>query len=112
MLSIIWTDPLFVLALQIAAGVGFLFLGIYTLFSYSRVRSRVLLLIGVAFLVIASSIIMKLTVLPMAASIAIEEEYLEALIEGVQFMAGALFFYGLRGLGRRSQEVDTNAATA
>ncbi|MFW9789533.1 MAG: hypothetical protein ACFFE1_17855 [Candidatus Thorarchaeota archaeon] len=112
-MSIIWTDPLVVLALQVVAGVGFLFLGIYTLFSYSRVKSRVLLLIGLAFLVIASSIIMKVTLLPQAASITIEEEYLEALIEGVQFMAGALFFYGLQGLGvRKPQEVDSSDASA
>ncbi|MHA2151711.1 MAG: hypothetical protein ACXAAQ_06990, partial [Candidatus Thorarchaeota archaeon] len=110
MISIIWTDPLVVLSLQILAGLGFLFLGFYTLFSYSRMKSRTLLFIGGAFLVVASSIIMKITLIPQAAILGIEKEFLEAFVEGVQFVAGALFFYGLQGLTRRSiQEVDTSA---
>ncbi|MFW9802985.1 MAG: hypothetical protein ACFFFC_10050 [Candidatus Thorarchaeota archaeon] len=106
MLSIVWTDPLVILSLQVIAGIGFLFLGIYTLFSYSRMKSRTLLLIGIAFLVVAASIVMKITVIPQAAVIGIEEEYLEAIVEGVQFIAGALFFLGLQGIGRQAtQEV-------
>lgn len=111
MISIIWTDPLVVLSLQILAGLGFLFLGFYTLFSYSRMKSRTLLFIGAAFLVVSASIIMKITVIPQAAIIGIQKEYLEAIVEGVQFAAGALFFFGLQGLGRRrAQEVDTSVA--
>ncbi|MFW9863928.1 MAG: hypothetical protein ACFFEX_12295 [Candidatus Thorarchaeota archaeon] len=106
MLSIVWTDPLVILSLQVIAGIGFLFLGIYTLLSYSRMKSRTLLLIGIAFLVVAASIVMKITVIPQAAVIGIEEEYLEAIVEGVQFIAGALFFLGLQGIGRQAtQEV-------
>ncbi|MFW9890133.1 MAG: hypothetical protein ACFFER_18270 [Candidatus Thorarchaeota archaeon] len=111
MLSVIWTDPILVTGIQVIAALGFLFLGLYTLVSYSRVRSKALFLIGVAFFVISASIIMKITVLPQAAIIGIEEEYLEAMVEGVQFVAGFLFFYGLRGIGRRANpEVETNAA--
>ncbi|MHA2142849.1 MAG: hypothetical protein ACXADC_09565 [Candidatus Thorarchaeota archaeon] len=106
MLSIVWTDPLVILSLQVIAGLGFLFLGIYTLFSYSRMKSRTLLLMGMAFLVVAASIIMKITVIPQAAAIGIEKEYLEAIVEGVQLIAGALFFFGLQGIGRgATQEV-------
>jgi hypothetical protein len=106
MMSIVWTDPSVILSLQVIAGLGFLFLGVYTLFSYSRMRSRTLLLMGVAFLVVAASIIMKITLIPQAAIIGIEKEYLEAIVEGVQFIAGALFFFGLQGIGRRTtQEV-------
>jgi len=56
---------------------------------------------------------MKLTILPQAVIIGIEEEYLEAMVEGVQFLAGFLFFYGLQGIGRKTTpEVDTNATSA
>ncbi|MFW9959012.1 MAG: hypothetical protein ACFFCT_13155 [Candidatus Odinarchaeota archaeon] len=105
------TDPIIILLLQVIAGFGFLFLGLYTLFSYSRMKSRTLLLLGFAFLVVAVSIIMKFTILPQAAMFAIEEEYVEAMVEGVQFVAGALFFLGLKGIGqRKSQEVDASVA--
>ncbi len=113
MISVVWTDPIVILGLQVVAALGFLFLGIYTLFSYSRVKSRTLLLIGLAFFVIFASILMKLTILPQAVIIGIEEEYLEAMVEGVQFLAGFLFFYGLQGIGRKTTpEVDTNATSA
>ncbi|MGQ4875286.1 MAG: hypothetical protein ACP6IY_14575 [Promethearchaeia archaeon] len=34
--------------------------------------------------------------MPFEASFIIEEEYIEAKIEGIQFLAVFLFFYGLR----------------
>ena len=85
-----------ILGLQIATIIGFLFLFAFTLTSYRKMKSRLILYISIAFLVIALSVLLRITVVPWAEAAGFEEHYVEATIEGVQFFAAFLFFYGLK----------------
>lgn len=90
------TTPEFVLTIQIISIVGFLFLAGYTLYSYQRVKNVTLLYIALAFAVIGTSILLKITILPAVENLAMEEALFEAMFEGTQFLAAFFFFYGLR----------------
>lgn len=103
-MSLTLTNPEFIDAIQIIAIVGFIFLALFTLRSYFKIKERLILFISLAFLVLALSIIFKMTIVPEAGILGIEEEYLEALTEGIQFLAAFLFFYGLKMIKSKDQE--------
>ncbi|HME51548.1 MAG TPA: hypothetical protein VKM55_04980 [Candidatus Lokiarchaeia archaeon] len=88
------TDIVFDLNLIVL--VGFLFLGAFTMRSYRITRSRLVLFIGIAYFTIAISNLLILVVLPQYTVININPDYLEAIIESVQFLAAFFFFYGLK----------------
>ncbi|MFX1338486.1 MAG: hypothetical protein ACFFDK_07740 [Promethearchaeota archaeon] len=96
-------SPEFVLGIQIISIIGFLFLGGYTFYSYHKLRNLTLLYISLAFLVIAISILLKITILPLAENMFLEGEILEAIFEGTQFLAAFFFFYGLRIIKRKEE---------
>lgn len=96
-------SPEFVIAIQIVSIIGFLFLGGYTLYSYQKLRNLTLLYISLAFLVIAISILLKITILPFAENMLMEEAILETIFEGTQFLAAFFFFYGLRIIKRKEE---------
>ncbi len=103
-MSTILTNSDVILTLDIITLVGFTFLGIFTLRSYSSVKNRLILFISLAYFVIALSILLEFLVLPQAGTFGIPEEYLEAMIEGIQFIAAFFFFYGLKVVKSNKQE--------
>ncbi len=92
-----------VLGIQIISIIGFIFLGVYTLYSYQKLRNLTLLYISLAFFVIGISILLKITILPFAENMLIEEAILESIFEGTQFLAAFFFFYGLRIIKRKGE---------
>ncbi len=104
-MSIILTTAEIILILQITTVVGFSFLAIYTMISYKWVKNPVIFYISLAFAIVALSVILRITILPFAVIIGIAEEYLEAMIEAIQFLAALFFFYGLRVLKRKKEAV-------
>jgi len=75
---------------------GFLFLGAFTMRSYHITKSRLVLFIGIAYFTIAVSNLLILVLIPLAPAINISDEYLEAFVESIQFLAAFFFFYGLK----------------
>lgn len=98
--------PEFVLIIQIVAIIGFLSLAGYTMYTYMKMKNPTILYISLAFAVIAISIILKITILPFAGGFAVEEEILEAIFEGTQFLAAFLFFIGLRLIKKKKEGGD------
>ena len=96
-------SPELVLGIQIISIIGFMFLGGYTLYSYQKLRNLTLLYISLAFFIIGLSILLKITILPVVEDSLIEEEILEAIFEGTQFLAAFFFFYGLRIIKRKEE---------
>jgi hypothetical protein len=105
-LSITLTSPEVILAIQIIAFIGFMILGGFTLYLYSKFKNRIMVFFSVGFIIIGLSILLKLVILPNAALFIIEKAYLEAIIEGTQFIAAFFLFYGLR-FTKRKKEVNT-----
>ncbi len=103
-MSTILTNSDVILTLDIILLIGFTFLGIFTLRSFASVKNRLILFIGLAYFVIALSILLEFLVLPQAGTLGIDEEYLEAMIEGIQFIAAFFFFYGLKIVKTKKQE--------
>jgi hypothetical protein len=98
----------FIYLLEIIALIGFSFLSCFTLVSYSKLKSKLLLFIALAFTVMSLSLILSLFFLDYLISItSIEGPYLESIIEGMQFLAAFLFFYGLKLLktNKKSEEI-------
>ena len=89
----------FILILQILAIIGFSFLSVFTIVSYLKRRTKLLLYIAAAFGVISFSIIFAVFFFEsLVLIIGIDEPYLEAILESIQFLAAFLFFYGLKML--------------
>ncbi len=103
-MSTILTNSDVILTLDIILLIGFTFLGIFTLRSFASVKNHLILFIGLAYFVIALSILLEFLVLPQAGTLGIDEEYLEAMIEGIQFIAAFFFFYGLKIVKTKKQE--------
>ncbi len=103
-MSTILTNAEVILTLDIITLLGFTFLGIFTLRSYASVKNRLILFISLAYFTIAVSILLGFLVLPQAETLGISEAYLEAMIEGIQFLAAFLFFYGLKMIKSKKQE--------
>ncbi len=104
-MSTILTNSGVILTLDIIALLGFTFLGIFTLRSYASIKNRLILFISLAYFTITISILLEFLVLPQAGTLGIDEEYLEAMIEGIQFIAAFFFFYGLKIVKTKKQEV-------
>ncbi len=100
-MSIIITSPEVVLTMQIISIVGYLVLFVYTLISYKKLENHTLLFISLAFLVIAISVILEVVLLPYEDLFPVQEEYIEASFESIQFLAAFFFFYGLRIIKRK-----------
>jgi len=100
-MSTYFTSPEFVISIQIISIIGFLSLAGYTLYSYHKLRNLTLLYISLAFMVIAISILLKITILPFAGNMLMEKVIMEAIFEGTQFLAAFFFFYGLRIIKRK-----------
>ena len=83
--------------------IGYLFLAVYTIISYVKLKNRTLLFISLAFIVIALSIVLEFTLLPFIEGLMLEEAYVEAIFEGTQFIAAFFFFYGLRIIKRNKE---------
>ncbi len=66
-------------------------------------ENRTLLFISLAFLVIAVSVILEVVLLPYEDLFPIQEEYIEASFESIQFLAAFFFFYGLRIIKRKKE---------
>ncbi len=96
-------SPEFVLFIRIVSIIGFIFLGSYTFYSYLKIKNLTLLFISLAFFVIAISIILRVTVIPIAETAYGETEILEALFEGIQFIAAFFFYAGLRLIQRKKE---------
>ena len=90
------SNEAFILTLQISSIVGFLFLAIYTIITYTRFKNRVILYISLGFFVIAISIFLRIVVVPIIENLLIEEAYFESIFEASQFLAAFFFFYGLK----------------
>ncbi len=103
-MSTILTNSDVILTLDIITLVGFTFLGIFTLRSYVSIKNRLILFISLAYFIISLSILLEFLVLPQAGAFGIPEEYLEAMIEGIQFVAAFFFFYGLKVVKSKKQE--------
>jgi len=93
-----------ILLLQIVTIVGFGFLTVLTFRAYRQLKSRLVLFIALAYLVIAISTLLRITWVPAVEAAGLEEAYLEAVIEAVQFLAAFLFFYGLKILKVKKAE--------
>ncbi len=102
-MSTILTNSSVILTLDIITLLGFTFLGIFTLKSYASVKNHLILFISLAYFTIALSILLEFLVLPQAGTFGIPEEYLEAMIEGIQFVAAFFFFYGLKLIKNKKQ---------
>lgn len=101
--SIIVTSPVVVLIMQFISIVGYFFLFAFTLISYKKLHNRTLLFISLAFLVITISVILEV-VLPLYEEMfPIEESYIEASFESIQFIAAFFFFYGLRIIKKKKE---------
>jgi len=105
-MSIYLTNPDVILIIQLAIIAGFLFLASYTMFSYIRMKNKVIFYISLAFAVIAVSVVLRITLLPLLESLGFEEAYVEAIIEATQFLAAFFFFYGLRVLKKKKEVED------
>lgn len=95
-MSLIITNDIVIFLIQLLTIMGFIFLSIFTLFSYKRLKNKTLLYISIAFLIIAISIILKIIIGLIEDFILIESAYIEAIVEATQFIAAFLFFYGLK----------------
>ena len=91
-MSLILTSPEVILTIQIISIIGYVFLAIYTTISYKKLQNKTLLYISIAFAVIALSLILKVTILPFEDMFLVEEAYIEAIFESIQFLAAFLFF--------------------
>ena len=91
-MSLILTNDLIIILIQVITIIGFFFLSIFTLYSYRKLRNKTLLYISVAFCVIAISIIFKIIIGLLEDFIMIESAYLEAIIEAKQFIAAFRHF--------------------
>ena len=94
-MSTYWTTLEVILIIQIIAIIGFLGLAGFATYSYLRTKNPQLFWISVAFLSIAISILLKVTILPFEDELLIDKEILEAIFEGIQFIAAFFFFYGI-----------------
>ncbi len=95
-MSLILTNPTVILAFSIILVIGFVFFGIFTLRAYSSNKSRLVLFISMAYFTLAVTNLLVLLVIPQHAMLGIEEEYLEAMVEGIQLLAALLFYLGLK----------------
>lgn len=90
------TNNVVIFGLNMCVLIGFLFLGAFTMRSYHMTKSRLVLFIGIAYFTIAISNLLILVLIPLAPVFNISEEYMEAIIESIQFLAAFFFFYGLK----------------
>ena len=95
-MSTYFTSQQVIFIIQLISIFGYLFLALFTLMSYRKAKNKTLLFISIGFAVIAISIILKLTLLPILGDILLESEIWEAIFEGTQFIAAFCFFYGIR----------------
>jgi hypothetical protein len=98
------TNDSVIFVLNVCVLVGFFFLGAFTIRSYHITKSRLVKFIGIAYFIIALSNLLVLLLIPIAPMINISDEYLEAIIESIQFLAAFLFFYGLKLIKPKKKE--------